>query len=81
MEHLIYVLFIGIVAGWLSGKIMKGRGFGLLGNLIVGIIGSAIGGVIFNAIGLSAIGTIGEIICSTVGALALLFALRLISGN
>ena len=47
------MLIIGALAGWLSGKIMAGRGFGLLGNIVVGIVGAFIAGVIFPALGFS----------------------------
>ena len=56
MRDLILFLVIGLVAGWLAGKIMKGRGFGLIGNLIVGVIGSVLGGYLFSLIGLGGFG-------------------------
>ncbi len=49
---LLAMLFVGAIAGWLSGKIMKGRGFGLIGNIIVGIVGAFLAGAIFPALGL-----------------------------
>jgi len=51
MTHLILVLLIGIAAGWLSGRIMKGRGFGLIGDLVVGIVGAAIGDIFLMRLG------------------------------
>jgi uncharacterized membrane protein YeaQ/YmgE (transglycosylase-associated protein family) len=60
--ELIYFAIIGIIAGWLAGQIMKGRGFGLIG-----------GGWVFGALGLSAFGTLGAIIMAVVGACILLF--------
>ena len=75
---IVWILLIGIAAGWLSGQIMKGSGFGLIGDLIVGVIGSIIGGALFHAIGLSAYGLLGNLLMSTVGAIALLFILKLI---
>jgi uncharacterized membrane protein YeaQ/YmgE (transglycosylase-associated protein family) len=71
-------LFIGAVAGWLAGTIIKGRGFGLLVNIVVGIIGSVIGGFVFGLLDLSASGTIGSIVTATVGAVVLLFVASLI---
>jgi uncharacterized membrane protein YeaQ/YmgE (transglycosylase-associated protein family) len=50
---LIAFLIVGLVAGWLAGKIMRGRGFGLLGNLAIGVIGSFVGGFVFRLIGLA----------------------------
>ncbi len=71
-------LIIGAVAGWLGSTIMKGGGFGLLGNIVVGIVGAVIGGYVFGALGLSADGLIGSIITATVGAVILLFLVKLI---
>ena len=51
--NIILFLLIGLVAGWLAGKIMKGKGFGLVGNLIVGVVGAFIGGFIFNALNIA----------------------------
>jgi uncharacterized membrane protein YeaQ/YmgE (transglycosylase-associated protein family) len=75
--RLIWFLIIGIIAGWLAGNIIKGRGFGLIGDLVVGIIGSFVGGYLFSLFGLSAYGTIGEIIMATIGAVVLLSVIRL----
>ncbi|RTZ95394.1 MAG: GlsB/YeaQ/YmgE family stress response membrane protein [Deltaproteobacteria bacterium] len=71
-------LAIGAIAGWLAGTLMKGGGFGLLGNIIVGILGSVIGGFVFSLIGVSAGGLIGSIVTATVGAALLLFIVKLI---
>lgn len=70
---LLIFLAIGALAGWLAGNLMKGGGFGLLGNIVVGIIGSIVGGFLFGLLGLSAGGLIGSIITATVGAALLLF--------
>ena len=78
-QSLIIFLFIGIVAGWLAGKLMKGSGFGLLGDLIVGIIGAFIGGWLFGVLGVGIGGSIlGEIVVATIGAMVLLFLIRLV---
>ncbi len=77
MSFLSFIL-IGIVAGWLAGKLLKGHGFGLVRNLIIGVIGAIIGGLIFNQIGIYNIGgTIGSFIMALIGALILLFVLNL----
>ena len=57
---------------------MKGGGFGLLGNIIVGIIGAVVGGFLFGALGIAAGGLIGSIVTATVGAVVLLFLIGLI---
>jgi len=76
--YLIWQIVIGILAGWLAGKIMRGRGFGLLGDLVVGIVGSLIGGFVFSLLGLASYGLIGSIVVATVGAILLLYLIRLI---
>ena len=76
--NLIYFAVIGIIAGWLAGQIMKGAGFGLIGNLVVGVVGAVVGGWLFGALGLSAYGTLGAIIMAVVGACALLFVVGLL---
>ena len=76
--NFVWFLIIGIVAGWLAGQIMKGGGFGLLGDLVVGVIGALLGGWLFGLLGISAGGLIGALITATVGAIVLLFLIRLI---
>jgi uncharacterized membrane protein YeaQ/YmgE (transglycosylase-associated protein family) len=76
-EHLLLFLAIGVVAGFLAGKIMKGSGFGLIGDLIVGVIGSFIGVWVFGLLGISAGGILGLLVASLVGALILLYVIRL----
>ncbi len=76
-ENLLLFLVIGIVAGFLAGKIMKGAGFGLVGDLIVGVIGSFIGVWVFGLLGISSGGILGLLIAAVVGALILLYIIRL----
>ena len=78
LTGLIIFLVIGAVAGWLAGLIMKGGGFGLIGNIVVGVIGSLIGGWVFGLFGITAGGLIGSIIAAVVGAVILLAIVRLI---
>lgn len=75
---IIIFLLIGAVAGWLAGLIMKGGGFGLVGDIVVGVIGSFIGGWLFSLLGIAAGGLIGAIIAAVVGAIILIAILRLI---
>ena len=75
---IVWFLIIGIVAGWLAGKIMRGGGFGLIGDLVVGVIGAVLGGFLFGLLGLSANGLIGSLVTATVGAIVLLFLIHLI---
>ena len=76
--HFIGFLIIGLVAGWLAEKIMKGRGAGLIINLIVGIIGAYIGGYLFRFFGFYMHGLVGSLISATVGAVVLLFVVGLV---
>lgn len=71
---LLWTIIIGILAGWLAGLIVKGRGMGVLVDLIVGIVGALIGGFVAGLIGLAAYGLIGRL----AGAVILLFLVRLI---
>jgi len=78
MEFLWFIL-IGLTAGWLAGQLMKGGGFGLVGDILVGVVGALLGGFLFSMLGLSAGGgLIGSLIVATIGACVLLFLLRLI---
>jgi len=73
---LIWTIVIGILAGWLAGKIVKGQGMGVLVDLLVGIVGSVLGGWIFGILGLAAYGLIGRLVMSVVGAIVLLLLVR-----
>lgn len=72
-------LFIGAVAGWLAGLIVKGYGFGLVGNIIIGIVGAFVGGWLFGQLGIaSGGGILGSILGATVGAVLILLLLKLV---
>jgi uncharacterized membrane protein YeaQ/YmgE (transglycosylase-associated protein family) len=75
----VWFILIGLVAGWLAGKLMKGGGFGVFGDIAVGILGALIGGSLFRVLGLSTGGgLLGAIIVATLGAVVLIFVVRLI---
>ncbi len=79
LESLIVILLVGAVAGWLAGQIVKGYGYGLLGNIVIGIVGAFVAGLIFPQLGLSiGGGIVGAIVHATIGAVILLFLIRLI---
>ena len=79
---ILWMLIIGAVAGFLAGKIMKGGGFGLLGNLVVGIIGAVVGGWLFGMLGISMNNNlIGELVTAVIGAVVLLFIVGLFKKN
>ena len=77
-QSLFLFLVIGLLAGWLAGNIMKGGGFGLVGDLVVGVIGAFLGGWIFSLLGVSTYGLLGMLITALVGAVVLLFLIRLV---
>ena len=74
--HLIWFLLVGLVAGWLAGKLMKGSGYGVVGDIVLGVVGAFVGGFLFRLIGISAYGTIGAIIVATIGAMVLVALAR-----
>lgn len=75
---IIWILLVGLIAGWLAGKIMKGSGFGVVGDIVLGILGAVVGGWLFGLLGIAAWGFLGNIIIAVVGAVVLLYAARLI---
>ena len=78
--NVVWFLLIGAVAGWLAGLFMKGRGFGLIGNVVVGVIGAVLGGYLFRFVGVSAGGgLLGSLITALVGAVVLVFVVGLIA--
>jgi uncharacterized membrane protein YeaQ/YmgE (transglycosylase-associated protein family) len=77
--NLLWFLVIGVVAGWLAGMLVKGGGFGIVGDLIIGVIGAVLGGWLFSTFGASAGGgLLGSILVATVGAVVLLFVVRIL---
>ena len=79
LESLIIVLLVGAVAGWLAGLIVKGFGYGLLGNIVIGIVGAFVAGLLLPRVGLNiGSGIAAAIIHATIGAVILLFLIRLI---
>ena len=79
--NFLYFLLLGAAAGWLAGKIMKGSGFGLLGNIVIGIIGGVLGGWLFGLLGLQSVGLIGSLITAVVGAIALIWIVVMVAGK
>jgi len=70
-------IVIGIIAGWVTGKLMRGAGYGILMDLILGLIGAVIGGWIFGLLGISSYGFLGSLAAATVGAIVLVAIARL----
>jgi uncharacterized membrane protein YeaQ/YmgE (transglycosylase-associated protein family) len=81
VQSIIVWLIVGAIAGWLAGKVVRGGGFGILGDIAVGIIGSVIAGFLFPYVGISlGTGFIRAVIDAFIGAVILLFILRLLTG-
>ncbi len=79
MNSIVTVLVVGLLAGWLAGRIQKGRGFGLAGDLVIGILGSVFGTWLFGQLGFAAYGFAGNLVMAVVGALVILFLLGAVS--
>jgi uncharacterized membrane protein YeaQ/YmgE (transglycosylase-associated protein family) len=77
MQSLIGWIVIGGIAGWLAGKLMKGGGFGIVVNILLGIVGSVIGGYLFGVLGIAIGGFVGSLASATVGAVVLLAVVSL----
>lgn len=81
-EGLLVILFVGLVAGWLAGKVVRGTGFGIIGHIVVGIAGALVASFLFPKLGIHiGTGLISEIIYSAIGAVILLLVVRLVRGG
>jgi uncharacterized membrane protein YeaQ/YmgE (transglycosylase-associated protein family) len=76
MGGLIYWIVVGLIAGWLAGRVMKGGGYGVVVDIILGMLGGIVGGFVLGLIGLHAGGLIGEIVVAFVGAVILVWITR-----
>jgi uncharacterized membrane protein YeaQ/YmgE (transglycosylase-associated protein family) len=81
-ESLLVIVLVGLIAGWLAGQIIRGTGFGLIGDLIIGILGAFIGDWLLPQIGIHlGVGIVSAIINATIGAVLLLLIVRLLRGG
>ncbi len=81
-ESILYILLVGAIIGWLAGQLMKGRGFGLIGNIVVGILGSFVGNWLASTFNFSiGTGMVNTIATGVIGAAVLVFAIGLIRGK
>jgi uncharacterized membrane protein YeaQ/YmgE (transglycosylase-associated protein family) len=78
IEYLITSLLVGALAGWLCGLLLKGSGFGAVGNIIVGVIGAFLGNFCFGLLGIYATSFLGHLIFAVVGAFIFIWLLRFI---
>jgi uncharacterized membrane protein YeaQ/YmgE (transglycosylase-associated protein family) len=76
--NFIYWIIVGLIAGWAAGKIMKGGGYGVVVDIILGIVGAVVGGWLLRALGIQAGGLIGTIIVAIIGAVFLIWLTRLL---
>lgn len=77
LNSLLVTLIIGAIAGWLAGLVMKGRGFGLVGDIVIGVIGASVGSWVLGGLGVSVGGgLIGAIINATIGAILVILVVR-----
>jgi uncharacterized membrane protein YeaQ/YmgE (transglycosylase-associated protein family) len=77
---MIGVLIIGLIAGWLAGKLMKGSGYGIVADILLGLVGAVIGSWLFGQLGIVATGSVGFLATATVGAMVLVGAVHLLRG-
>ena len=78
-ESILVILFVGLIAGWLAGQIVRGTGFGIIGDILVGIAGALVASLLFPKLGIAiGSGLVREIIYSAIGAIILLVVVRLI---
>lgn len=77
-ESILAWIVIGAIAGWLAGLLVKGYGFGLIGNIIIGILGAGIAGILAQSMGLYTESTAGNIVAAVIGSLILLFIVGLV---
>ena len=76
---MLYAIILGGIAGWITGKLMRGAGYGIIVNILLGIAGGIVGSMAFNLLGFASTGLIGELITSVVGACLLVFIIRKIA--
>jgi uncharacterized membrane protein YeaQ/YmgE (transglycosylase-associated protein family) len=75
---IVWLILIGMLAGWLAGQIMQGSGFGVLGDIVIGVLGAILGGVLFNLLQVPWGGLAGRLVVATIGAILLIFIVRLV---
>jgi len=80
MNFIIWIIS-GILAGWLTGKIMKGSGYGIIGDLAIGLLGAFVGGFLAGLFGLQATSWLGQIVVAVVGGVVLVWVVRKIKGK
>ena len=77
--YLVWEICIGILAGFLAGKIMRGKGYGILMDLLLGLVGAVVGGFVFGLLGLHGYGLVGQLVIATAGAVILIWLVHRLS--
>lgn len=80
MGFLVWII-VGLIAGWLTGQVMKGGSYGILGDIVVGILGGILGGFLLGLLGLGANNLIGDIIVAFIGGVILVAIVRAVTGR
>jgi uncharacterized membrane protein YeaQ/YmgE (transglycosylase-associated protein family) len=81
-ESLLVIIIVGVVAGWLAGQLVRGAGFGLVGDLLIGVVGAFIGGWLLPRLGIHlGVGIVSSIVNATIGTVVLLLLVRLVRGG
>jgi len=80
VHHLFGAIVIGLIAGWLAGKLMRGQGFGFFADIVLGLIGAVVGQWIFDQLGIMVYGGIGFLAMATIGAVILIAAAHILRG-
>jgi len=78
MMGLLLFLLIGVLAGWIAGTLMKGSGYGLLGNMVIGVVGAFVGKYLFGFLGFSSAGITATLLAAVLGAVILIFVVGLV---
>ena len=78
MANILVLLLIGLIAGWLAGQFVKGSGFGVVGDIIIGIVGAVLGGFLFGLLNITSYGLIGDVVVATIGAIRLLYIVSMV---
>lgn len=78
--HLLGAIIIGLIAGWLAGKLMRGQGYGLFADIVLGLIGAVVGQWIFAQLGIIVYGRLGFLVMATIGAIILIGAAHILRG-
>ena len=76
---ILWFLIIGGIAGWIAGEMVRGHGFGVLGNVVVGIVGAVVGGLLFDFLGVGTYGLLGSLTMAVIGAVVLLFIINAVT--